>query len=366
MGLPGIDPVQLTGRAPVILLEGRLPVLETPLVQALGLRDGQVVRPNVEVRDGQMMLMLQGMAIPVPPQLRFGDRPWWQVHLDARGRATLTPLATAPGGEGGAAGGPPALGATAGRLEQLALRPPQGAGLQALLQPGVLQALLQSAPSPELGAQLARALQAWPQAGSLTADSLRRLARQVAGGPEAALARGEIPEPDLKTLLRTWLDLGPDAPGAVRALLSDAVDDLEARQLQTALAQADGRQVVLAMVLPFAQADPVEIRWSQQRETAPDGRRAPWVVDLHTRSSEFGEVWLRTRISDSTRVDLVMWAEQADLAARARSAAPSLARWLEEVGLRMTGLQVIHGPRPALEAEAPAAGPSGQLVDVRA
>lgn len=370
MGLPGIDPVQLTGRVPVILLEGRLPVLETPMAQALGLRDGQVVRPNVEVRDGQMMLMLQGTAIAVPPQLQFGDRPWWQVHLDARGRATLTPLASAPAGEGGgqAPSAASALGATASRLEQLALRPPTspGAGLQALLQPGVLQAMLQSVPSTELGAQLARAIQAWPQAGQVTADTLRRLVRQVAGGPEAALARGEPPVVDLKSLLRAWLDAGSTTTDPVRALLRDAVDDLEARQLHTALSMADSRQMVLSMVLPFAYADPVEIRWSQDRQTDADGRRAPWVVDLHTRSSVFGEVWLRTRISESTRVDLVMWAEQADLAARARAASSSLARWLGEAGLQMTGLQVIHGSKPAIDTQAPVAGVSGQLVDVRA
>ena len=88
MVIPGADSVQFTGRVPVIHLEGRLPVLDTPMVQSLGLRDGQVVRPTVEVRDGQVTLMLHGQAIPVPPQLRLaaGERPWWQVSVDARGR----------------------------------------------------------------------------------------------------------------------------------------------------------------------------------------------------------------------------------------------------------------------------------------
>ena len=33
------------------------------MAQALGLRDGQVVRPTVEVRDGQVMLLLQGQLL---------------------------------------------------------------------------------------------------------------------------------------------------------------------------------------------------------------------------------------------------------------------------------------------------------------
>ncbi len=388
MVIPGADSVQFTGRVPVIHLEGRLPVLDTPLVQSLGLRDGQVVRPTVEVRDGQVMLLLNGQAIPVPPQLRLaaGERPWWQVSVDARGRATLSPLASPPSdpnGQGAEAlsSGAGAPGGTASRLEQLALRPPSSAALQALLQPGALQALLQSAAGTELGAQLARAVGAWPQMGALTGEGLRRLVRQSAGGPEGALVRGEAAGDDLKSLLRGLLEAVPPTPVAVQSsahssahaaatpsLLREAIDDLESRQLRAALERVDGREAMFSMLLPFADSEPVEVRWSHAREVAPDGRRAPWVVELHTDSNRFGKVWMRTRISEGVDVDLVMWAEQAELAARARTGSSSLASWLGQAGLRMTGLQVIHGSRPALEADAPL-GPglgAGRLVDLQA
>ena len=385
MVIPGADSVQFTGRVPVIHLEGRLPVLDTPMVQSLGLRDGQVVRPTVEVRDGQVMLLLHGQAIPVPPQLRLaaGERPWWQVSVDARGRATLSPLVSppadpnGPGAEALAAAGAP--GGTASRLEQLALRPPSSVALQTLLQPGTLQALLQSAAGTELGAHLARAVGAWPQMGALTGEGLRRLVRQSAGGPEGALARGEAAGDDLKSLLRGLLEAVPSAPAAVQSsahsaatpsLLREAIDDLESRQLHAALERVDGREAMLSMLLPFADSEPVELRWSHAREVAPDGRRAPWVVELHTNSSRFGKVWMRTRISEGVDVDLVMWAEQAELAARARTGSSSLATWLGQAGLRMTGLQVIHGSRPALKADAPLGpGPglgAGRLVDLQA
>ena len=380
MVVPGADSVQFTGRVPVIHLEGRLPVLDTPMAQSLGLRDGQVVRPAVEVRDGQMMLMLQGQAIPVPPQLRLaaGERPWWQVSVDARGRAILTPLGTPPAdpngqGAGASPAGPGGVGGTASRLEQLALRPPASQALQTLLQPGALQALLQSAAGTELGAQIARAVGAWPPMGALTPDGLRRLVRQSAAGPEGALLRGEAAGDDLKSLLRGLLEAGPASPvaaqsPATQSLLREAVDEIESRQLQAALERLEGREAMLSMLLPFADAEPVEVRWSHARQASPDGRRAPWVVELHTDSSRFGKVWMRTRISDGTQVDLVMWAEQAELAARARAGSASLAAWLGEAGLRMTGLQVIHGSRPALEADAPI-GPglgAGRLIDLQA
>lgn len=374
MVIPAADSVQFTGRVPVILLEGRLPVLDTPLAQALGLRDGQVVRPTVEVRDGQVTLMLQGQAIALPAQLRIaaGDRPDWQVSLDGRGRATLTPLggAAASGlAEGDALGvpaSPVSAGATAGRVEQLALRPTAALALESLLQPGALLALAQAAARSDLGAQVARAVGAWPQLGALTPEGLRKLVRQSAAGPEAGLARGEAVGGGLKSLLRALVEDTTLAPPDTQALVRDALDDLESRQLQGAMAQVDGRESVFSMLLPFADAEPVNLRWSQARQAAADGRRAPWVVELHTDSSRFGQVWMRTRISDRADVDLVMWAEQADLAARARAGGASLAAWLGEAGLRMAGLQVIHGRRPALESDVPMELGSGRLVDLQA
>ncbi len=365
----------LSGRVQAIYLEGRLPIFEAPAVAALGLRDGQVVRPSIEVRDGQLQLMLQGMLIPVPPQLRLaaGDRPAWQVRLDAQGRATLVPMgeASAVSAEAGAAA---ETSQTAGRLEQLALRPPTLSGLAALMQPGALAALFQAAPQPDVGAQIAQLLRLWPSTSQITPEALRRALRQGGWTQEAALARGErLPggdSVDAKSLLRTLLADWTQAPASTRALLQDAVDDIESRQLQSVVEGSAGREIALAMLLPFADAEPVRVRWSQARDGQAGGAGggpAPWVVDLHTRSSVLGEVWLRTRISGGKRVELVMWAERAELAAQARAASASLVAWLNEAGLRMDSLQVIHGaPPPGIEAQAPAAGDPGRLVDLRA
>lgn len=366
----------LTARAAVIMLEGRLPMLEAPAVAALGLRDGQVVRPSVEVRDGQMQLMLQGLLIPLPPQLRgaAGERPAWQVRLDPNGRAALVPLGDAAAAVAGEASAPaPQAQQTAGRLAQLALRPPAMAGLSALMQPGALAALFQAAPQPEVGAQISQLLRQWPQTSQLTPEVLRRAFRQGGWTQEAALARGEpaagAEGPDAKSLLRTLLADWTQAPASTHAVLQDALDDIESRQLQSVLDPSAGRELAFSMLLPFADAEPVHVRWSQARERQADARGgpSPWVVDLHTRSSAFGEVWLRTRISQGSRVELVMWAERAGVAAQARAAGPSLAAWLNEAGLRMAGLQVIHGmPPPGVEPPEPSTGDPGRLVDLRA
>jgi hypothetical protein len=371
----------LTPRAPVILLEGRLPMFEAPAVAALGLRDGQVVRPLVEARDGQLQLLLQGLAVAVPPQLRLavGIRTPWQVRLDANGRATLVPVdedtlgTLAPAEAGREAPAQRIAQTTAGRLAQLALRPPAMSSLAALMQPGALAALFQAAPQSGIGAQIEQVLRQWPQTSQITPELLRRMVRQGGWTQEAVLARGQKPPvgegPDIKSILRDLLSDWTESSPATRALLQGSLDDIESRQLQSAIDTAAGRDLVFSMVLPFADASPVQVRWARARERGQEGEggASPWVVDLHTRSSVFGEVWLRTRISDRNRVELVMWAQRAELVAQARASSPSLTAWLQEVGLRMTSIQIIHGsPPPGIEPTGAPAGESGRLVDLRA
>jgi hypothetical protein len=184
--------------------------------------------------------------------------------------------------------------------------------------------------------------------------------------------RGQIPfgsdGPDAKSVLRTLLVDWTQAPPSTRDLLHDALDDIESRQLQSVVDPSAGRELSFSMALPFADAEPVQVRWSQARERqeGDESGPAPWVVDLHTRSSVWGEVWLRTRISQRSRVELVMWAERAELAAQARAASASLTAWLNEAGLHMAALQVIHGAPPPGHVAGPVMGAPGRLVDVRA
>lgn len=365
------ETAHLAIRPPVILLEGRLPVLETPAVESLGLRDGQVVRPTVEVRDGQVRLVLQDMAIALPPslQLAVGDRPAFRVRLDASGRVTLQLLADGADEEVQPPGmQPPST--TAGRVEQLLLRPPGMPSLAALFQPGALQALFQAAPQAAVAGFIQQMVRQWPSTSQLTPEVLRRMMRQGGWTQEAALARAGTAapvEPDIKSLLRILLAQWNQAPESTRQVLRESLDDIEARQLQAVADPTDGREWALSMLLPFVDAEPVQVRWSHRDDAGQgEGGGAPWVVDMHTRSSALGEVWLRTQVTQGMQVQLVMWAERADLVARARAASASLAAWLNEAGLRMTGLQVIHGAPPVPFTAEPVAAGSGRLVDVQA
>ena len=375
------ETAHLAPRTPVIHLEGRLPIVEARAVAELGLQDGQVVRPTVEVRDGQMQLLLQGLTLSLAPQLRqaAAERAAWQVRIDPQGRATLVPILepdASPvdaGGRGPLA--PQPAPQTAGRLEQLMLRPAPPNALTALMQPGALAALFQAAPQPEVAGQIAQLIRQWPSTNQLSGELLRRLLRQGGWVQEALLARGEKGVeggggPDTKSILRSLLFDWTQAPASTHALLRDAVDDIESRQLQSLADPAAGREFSFSMVLPFADTEPVHVRWSQARDRQAAGQGgdgAPWVVDLHTRSNRLGEVWLRTRISQVNRVELLMWAERPELVEQARAAGPRLAVWLNEAGLRMVHLQVMQGaPPPAADSTQAAGTEAGRLVDVRA
>jgi hypothetical protein len=100
------------------------------------------------------------------------------------------------------------------------------------------------------------------------------------------------------------------------------------------------------MMLPFADAEPVALRFVRGRSKRGE-EKAPLVIHLHTRNRELGEVWLQTRISDQTEVDMVMWALREDVVKRARDLTPNLAEELDSAGLNMTRLHIIHGPGPS-------------------
>ncbi len=349
-------------RLPAIHLEGRLPLVEAAQAVLLGLRDGQVVRPAVAVRDGAMALLLQGLAVPLPPALagmaQAGGA--WRVQLDAAGRALLWPLAA----EAAAAAPLPVL---PDRVQRLLAHPGGIAPLLALLAPGALDGVLAQGPPPQAAALLEGWLRGLPAAARAGAPQLRQLAAWAGWGQEAALARGLPVVPGLRSLLRSLVADWPDAPAATRTLLADALDALEARQLQAATAAGEPAP---SLVLPFADAPPLQLRW--QRESAPDdgapaGRRAPaWRVDVHGDMAETGPLWLRTRIG-AREVELSLWAEREAVAQRARGGAALLALGLAEAGLVLGSLQVLHG-RPAWwPAQEPApAAPGGGLVDLRA
>jgi len=165
-----------------------------------------------------------------------------------------------------------------------------------------------------------------------------------------------VPHPDGCWLLRSGAAVDRDG------LIGDSLDDIESRQL-LANESLSGREWVFSMMLPFADAEPVALRLVRGRRQPGQGK-PPLVIHLHTRNRDLGEIWLQTRISEQTDVDMVMWAEREDVAQRAQAMATNLEQELDSAGLNMTRLQIIHGQGP--QAPMTYAPPdTGSLVDVQ-
>lgn len=361
--ITGAETTQALAKPVGIQLEGRLPVVQTAEAVALGLRDGQVVEGPVELRDGQLKLLLQGRALDLPPGVlaKAGERLALVAQLSPGGLWQLRPQALATSANPLPA---PVLG---GALERLWFRPPGMEALLQLLQPGALQALLRGAPDPAMAELLQRWGRRLPSMGQLTPDGLRQAISQSGWMSEKHLlqGRGGLAAQDLKSTLRELLRAWGGAPTSVSELLGRAVEEVEARQLQT-LETPGGREPTFLLALPFRDADPVEMRWQRGRRR-PGQQHAPLTVHLHSRSRALGELWLQTRIAEQTQVELVMWALREDVVLAAQQASGDLRESLSDAGLEVQTLQFVHGRRPAAWDESVGLAPdTGSVVDTQA
>lgn len=355
--ITGAETAGLVGRPSPIYLEGRLPLLlQAKDVLALGLRDGQMVRPTVEVRQDQLKMVLFNRVFDLPPGLRAqaGDVVFMQVHLLANGGAQLRALAPTKAQQHQDA----QLAGAASRVDQLSLRPQSGlSAWMRLLEPGGLQKVFsQLSPSPDV----AIAPRWLPRMGTLDGPALKLAllrsglfteSRLVAGGLEAGQ--------DLKLMLRDWMRrLGANNPLAQP--LSEAVDEIESAQLH-ALDPASGREG-LALVLGFADAPPVHLQIQREggRQAPPE---APWLVNIHSDSVQWGPLWLQVQVLTQQRVGLTMWAERESIYLSAQARAEGLAQEMREADLDLVSFRVIHGRRTD-EPEVVAA--QGSLIDFKA
>ena len=368
--ITGAETAHLGLRPAALPFDGRLPVVSAQVAHELGMRDDQVVQALVQAQPEGLRLELKGRPVPLPRdlalawQLQPGDVLQFRVRRQAGGGVQLLPVPTKPDAAAQTGTTTAALAAEAapdlGRLTRLAYRPPGLENLGQLLQPGILSALAGGLDPPELLAAVQHWLSLRPQMSMLTAQALQHYLVASGWMTEAALAQGRgAGLVDLKTTLR--LLLRNATPGTRDAEgLGEAIDEIEARQLAAAHSPG-GREGMVVLMLPFADASPVTLKFGRPA-AQPDQAPPPLRIDLHTASAELGELWLQTRIHTDNRVDLVMWARRQDIARAAQRQAAGLQQALESAGLHMTRLQIIHGARPA-EPDAWQAPAPGSMVD---
>jgi len=247
------------------------------------------------------------------------------------------------------------------RLGSLLFRSPGLPHLMQLFQPGVLDRLLAPLERPDLQAQWrSMRLNMAQLSGAQVAQAVL-----AALGSEVQIANGRSPlKTDPKQLLHQMLIALRQNAGATMEdssavqALQRGLDDIEAAQVhaaQVGMAPTSPELALQAnlaftMLLPFFDANPVELAFERQRSA--DSGADLFSVNVHFNSEEYGELWLKTELRGNNTVDLVMWATQTAVAELARSQAQDLQEQLQSSGLVLQSFQVIAGPRPA-EAGAP-------------
>lgn len=361
MAILGPEGVHAITRVAPIHIDMRTTYVEAPVARQLGLHDGQVVQATVAVRNDQLKLVLNEHAfnLPLSPYIKEGDLAQLRAQLLPSGKWALQLLHT------GSFAGPHAPApAIPTRLNTLMFQPGGFASLLTLLRPGVLESLV---PPVQDAAELKKRISAQRlNMGSLQASSLKRFILGQSKTSEASLVDGDSPVDNTKLLLRLLMaqrDRVEEEGGSETHELHRALDEVEAAQVQSAQHQAKG-DLNFALVLPFIDADPVELEF-EKKGNKPGQPKQPLVVNMHTQSRALGEVWLKTTISDSSQVDLTMWALSKDVADLAKFNASELTYELENAGLVMGSFQVYNAPRPSLNEDRPAPD-HGALVDTQA
>ncbi len=366
--LQGIEQAALPGRLNPFYLDGRPLPLEQAIARQLGLRDGQIIQGTIALRGEALKLLLNGKLLDLPPGLRFspGEQVWlrairggggWSLKplpADAARAAALSPAAA----EAAATATAEAPGLS--RLLALSLRPPMSPTLLQLFQPGVMDALLRSGGDAGL-ASLFQGMQLSMR--GLTPAALQGAALSSGFWLESLLGRGQPAGAlDGKGLLRRLIRALSDKEPAAATQLHRALDDIESAQVDSLAAQARG-ELSFAMVLPFRDANPVEIKFFRPPRR-PGQQAPPFSVDIHTHNDVLGEIWLKTSIAQAAHVDLMMWAVKDSVVRLARRHADALGQRLAVAGLTMDSFRIIHAARPELP-EAWSATP-GAMLDVSA
>jgi hypothetical protein len=124
-------------------------------------------------------------------------------------------------------------------------------------------------------------------------------------------------------------------------------------------AQSRG-ELTFSMVLPFADANPVEIKFFRPPRR-PGQQKPAFSVDIHTENDELGEIWLKTSVTEAAHVDLMMWALKESVVRLAKRHSNALSERLSLAGLTMDSFNIFHSARPSLPDNW---APPGAMLDV--
>jgi hypothetical protein len=362
MAILGPEGVHAITRVAPIPLDTRNIYVEAPTARQLGLHDGQIVQAVAALRNDQLKLTLNEhiFNLPLSPYIKEGDLVQLRAQLLPTGKWALQLLHT-----GNFAGPEAAPASLPTRLNTLLFQPGGFQNLLMLLRPGVLEGMVPVQDPGELKKRIAAQRL---NMGGLQPLMLKRFILGHTKASEGSLAEGDTVADNTKVLLRLLMTererIEDQDSAETHSRLTHALDEVEAAQVQSVQQQINKGDLNFALVIPFKDADPVELQF-EQKGNKPGQPKNPFVVNMHTQSRVLGEVWLKTTISNSSQIDLTMWALNKEVAELAKFNASELTYELENAGLVMGSFQVYNAPRPDAKEDRPPPD-HGALVDTQA
>ncbi len=372
--LQGPDLVLGVPRLPLVQMENKPVWVENRVAQLLGLTDHQIVQGTVALNSGSVRLWLKDFSFEIPNTwgLKPGDMPFvratqtaqgWNIQLTGKPAVgvseTSTPKTNSLGstalvtpqkfneqlnlmGLPGAATFEQNLGSKLGMLLQQQVDFSQSA---LLLRP---DQLLMMANNPALSQWLSVLKKMSLSMAHVSPQGLKKMILSQASSSEHLLANMEDVEDSPRSLLHKMLASLESSDGqgdlSTKSQISKALQELEASQVQCAQDWTRGA-LSLKLVIPFVDADPVDLHFKKPPRQSGEPE-TPLSVDIHSKSRVLGEVWLNTTITNSSQVDLIMWAVKSDVADLAKLNAKELGFELADSGLKLSSFQIFNVPRP--------------------
>ena len=295
--------VNMMARPNTVYVEGAAAGVRVEPEQArlLGLRAGETINAVVTQRQDGNVLLVGKQQLPLPDRMNL---PPGQVSLLVRVISGQPVLALTD----------PALAAQVaaahqrtdsdGRFSRL-LNHIGSFHLSRLFSPGHLPALAAQAGGPEMQRGLASLLL---DSGKLDSTVLRQMVQNMGlfGEHQASLNPGQA-APGLKSMMLALRAL-MQARQMETTSLSGAIDEIEARQIDSLAQQAAGRSHY-SWVIPFADQHPVFIELEHHDGSEADGTEGQesWTVDLDVGLTETVSMAANVRISHEGVLVLRLW-----------------------------------------------------------
>ncbi|MEZ7817967.1 MAG: hypothetical protein QMB25_01125 [Pseudomonadales bacterium] len=341
------EPMNLSMRPNIVYVEGAAAGMRINPEQArvLGLREGQVINAVVAQRaDGNLLLVgNQQLAMPARMALPQGVASFLVSVVNGNMLLSLVDPSNANKLNQRAD-----ADARFGRL----LGHAGGMHLGRLFSPSVMPQVLGASTNGELG-QILRGL--LMNSREISSSSIRRSLDNFGLFTESEIRQtGMAPaNQGIKSVL-----IGLRALFQSRQLdttsLSGAIDELEARQIES-LAQQVAGKTSLSWVIPFADQWPVYIRLSQDEtpENADNSVQKTWSVDIEAGLDAQTSMSANIRVDASKQIEVRIWLPSVELFTVAQASKEELAKRLGEHGVTLATLNIFPTSRIPITDDVP-------------